>query len=65
MDWQPIATAPYAISDILVAWNTGEIEMMCAVSARDYQEPKIKDGGFITHWMPLPEPPTDKHPPQP
>lgn len=55
--WMPIETAPNASWDILVAWNKGEVEMICAASAHDYKEPKIEGGGYLTHWMPLPEPP--------
>jgi len=56
MKWQPIKTAPAEEYDILVAWDCGSIEIMQGHTARDYMKPKMA-GGFLTHWMLLPEPP--------
>lgn len=57
MKWKRISSLPENDYDILVAWDSGIIEMMTVRSAEEYIEPKIKDGGYLTHWMPLPRAP--------
>lgn len=60
MKWQPIESCPNEEYDLLVAWDSGFIEIMQGHVARDYMVPKIDGGGYLTHWMLLPEKPPIK-----
>lgn len=71
MEWRTIESAPYE-EDILMygsyiypddKYPTVYIE--CGIKRRDIDWPfedleGLKAPGFYTHWMPLPEPPTEE-----
>lgn len=55
--WQPIETAPTASHDyVLVYWNSGSMSMEDACDPSEANWLKSKGA---THWMPLPEPPSN------
>lgn len=58
--WQPIETAPKNIT--VLVWNDDFVSMAIfnRVMGRwvDYcDNPSFCDGEYLTHWMPLPDPP--------
>lgn len=57
--WIPVSERlPRTLNeDVLVLWTGGQIELMASHTIQDYAKPKIKHGGYITHWTPLPQPP--------
>ena len=65
--WQPIETAPKDGSLILItdghcsyaAWYEGQCQYEWAIADDNGDDNAIGEM-YVTHWMPLPEPPTDK-----
>jgi hypothetical protein len=70
-EWQPIETAPetgYGISDPVLLWSSqlgivsgslGNFKGFRWANVSCYHGNAIENWG-VTHWMPLPEPPTEE-----
>jgi hypothetical protein len=69
MDWQPIESAPKNLASVLLASNAGHVCLgNWSATLNGWQtnigpfHAETKAAGkpcYVTHWMPLPEPPTE------
>ena len=60
-NWQPIETAPKDGTEVLGFYfdhaGGGDCFSVICFWDGDWRESSVLDATFVTHWMPLPEPP--------